>query len=387
MNATASTNGRHRLSLDSTETGSQGPKFRFMTAAEFDEADYRRDYLIPHVLAGGDVPTLISGAFKTLKTSILMDIAISLATATPFLEKFEVPAKRRIALMSGESGGHALQKLARRVAHSKGFPFHELGEHFRIEIGSPDLTRDEDIAEIEKFISENGIEFFAVDPAYFALRGLESDSPGNLFKMANLLEPLARLSERTSCVFALVHHNNRTSMKHYEPPELSDVAWSGFSEWAGQWVLLSRREAFDPSQNGEHKLWLNAGGRDGHSQLVGVNIREGREEDAHGRQWSVECVSANDARTVAREYRERVKLAEQDRKKEQKHEHNKAAILRAMVEMNQTDTQRAIRTRSGVGVDGFDRAFSELLREGAVVPGGQITKGNKQTYDAYKLAD
>ena len=85
--------------------------------------------------------------------------------------------------------------------------------------------------------------------------------------------------------------------------------WSGFAEWAGQWLLLSRRERYDPDSNGEHRLWLTAGGRDGHSNLVGVDVTEGRNDDPGGRRWEVNVGQASEVR------RETV-TAEQDRREQ-----------------------------------------------------------------------
>jgi len=99
---------------DQSEPTGSSDGFGFQSADAFDGLDLRREYLIP-----GPVPTILSGSFKTLKTSIAADLAISIATGARFLNQYQVNRSAKAALMSGESGGYALQNLARRVAWSK----------------------------------------------------------------------------------------------------------------------------------------------------------------------------------------------------------------------------------------------------------------------------
>ena len=79
-------------------------KFQFYSADEFAALDLNREYFIPGVLAAGPVPSGLFGAFKTLKTSIAMDLLISIATKNRFLGYFQVERQARVAMMSGESG-------------------------------------------------------------------------------------------------------------------------------------------------------------------------------------------------------------------------------------------------------------------------------------------
>src|SRR5436190_1675274 len=60
-------------------------------------------------------PMVIGGPPKSLKTSLALDLAISLATATPFLGHFPVPKQRRVAVFSGESGRATVYETVRRV--------------------------------------------------------------------------------------------------------------------------------------------------------------------------------------------------------------------------------------------------------------------------------
>ena len=75
---------------------------------------------------------------------------------------------------------------------------------------------------------------------------------------------------------------------------MSDLAWAGASEIAGQWWLLMRRQAYNPDHAGEHRLWLSIGGRVGHSSLHALDIHEGRRTDPGGRRWEVAVFSADD---------------------------------------------------------------------------------------------
>lgn len=367
----------------SDDTEPDQPKFRFYTASEFAALDLRRDYHIPGVLAAGPVPTVMAGAFKTMKTSIAVDLSLSLAMQHRFLGEFEIPRRVRVAIMSGESGGFALQNMAERISHSKGWTLRGAGDWWNICPELPTLTNPSDIGELEAFINERQIAVLIVDPTYLAMKDL--DDAGNIFSMGAQLEPLVRMGERTGCTVVIVHHNTRASMRNIgEPAELADIAWSGFAEIAGQWILLARREKYEPDSDGEHKLWLTAGGRDGHSTLVAVDIAEGRQDSPQGRTWDVNVGKASAARAeaaeAAAEEQEERKAVKELRKAENDREKVKAALERkgpstisdiaAAVKMNHHRTKTAL----------FD-----LEEMGDAVP-CEITKRNKQTYDGFRLS-
>jgi len=59
---------------------------------------------------------------------------------------------------------------------------------------------------------------------------------------------------------------------------------AGFGEFARQWVLLSRREAYQAG-TGLHHLWMNLGGSAGASSRWALNINEGIYPD---RFWNVD---------------------------------------------------------------------------------------------------
>src|ERR1019366_10209350 len=99
-------------------TAESGYQPDFMKSARFKKATFAHEWLIEGILVN-DQPGVIGGAKKTLKTSIAVDLAISLGTGTPFLGTFKVPAKVRVAMLSGESGRATVKKTALRVCKAR----------------------------------------------------------------------------------------------------------------------------------------------------------------------------------------------------------------------------------------------------------------------------
>ncbi|MBD3672008.1 MAG: AAA family ATPase [Planctomycetaceae bacterium] len=368
------------LSKGGTDAKERFPSF---TAAELDAGDFELEYLIPGFLVKGQ-PGLYVGPQKTLKTNTAIDLVLSIASGFPFLGDFRVNGKHKAAFVSGESGKATIQETARRIALSKGQPLKNFdGLHFVFNL--PSLTSDEDLHHLRHLIEDNGIEFLFLDPLYLMLDGI-GDSAGNLFAVGPLLRRLGEMMEELEVTVLLCHHTkNRDRSRMYEPTELEDIAWAGFREFARQWILLSRRSAYDPDSGGHHKLWLNAGGSAGHSNLWGIDITEGRRTDEGGRRWDVHTLTASEAiaSTIDQEA-EREQEAKQA-KQERRDREDRESVLEALKRFPDGEAVSQIATAAKLPNKRATVALMDL-HDSKQVEQTEVTRSNNQSYPAWKLA-
>ncbi|MBX3438247.1 MAG: AAA family ATPase [Planctomycetaceae bacterium] len=348
------------------------PCIKFIPAAEFDAGDYRQEYLISNVLVAGQ-PCIIGGPSKSLKTSIAVALAIALGAGMPFLSYFCVPRRLRVAVLSGESGAATLQETARRIAKSKGIELAETLTFWGFDL--PQLSRPDHLEALIVAIREIEADVIIIDPAYLCLldQGL-AESAGNVFRMGNILRELAKVGTETGCTLILCHHTTKAAARGNEPLSLEDMSQSGFAEFARQWLLVNRRKAYEHG-TGEHKLWLNVGGSAGHSGLYAIDVDEGNiRDDFTGRYWSVSVRPGQQHR------------AEEKNQKDAEDLEAIRNLIVAYLKNTPGDSRTGIRQNAGVSSGLFPAAFASLMNDGTIVS-QTITKGNRQTYSGFRLAD
>jgi hypothetical protein len=346
--------------------------YQRITCAELDGGEFEEEYLIRDVLVASQ-PLIIAGPRKGLKTSVLVDLALSLATVTPFLGKFDVTRHARTVLMSGESGLSTLQKTARAIAAQKGYNLRDIDGL----IWSPDLPKFGHLDHMDAlgaFLAENEAEFVAIDPAYLTM---PADDAGNLFARGELLRSMVDVCSKVGCMMGLAHHNTKQSAMSYEEPSLDWISWSGFAEFARQWILLGRRNKYEPG-TGHHELWLSVGGSAGHSSLWGLNI----DEDVFPqRRWQPVLLRPDEVRAAVHEAAD----AARDERKREDIDRDKSAIIRTVANLNgKPETEAKIRARCGRNGQKFAIAWSALVDEGSIVS-QEIIKGNNRKYTGWKL--
>lgn len=342
-----------------------------MTSAEFAAANFRLEWLIRKLLVRGQ-PIVLGGPRKSLKTSIVIDLVVSLGTGTPFLGYFDVPEVRRTALLSGESGPHTLQETARRVCDRKSRCLAHANVLWGFSL--PQLANREHLLALRDKIREHAVDVLVIDPAYLCLiagGGIGGPKAENVFEMGPLLLAIAHACLTVGCTPLLIHHTRKHT--GYTPLELEDLAYAGVAEFARQWLLLSRRERYEPG-TGQHRLWLNTGGSCGQGGLWSVDIDEGVIDEAfRGRTWNVSVYTATEAIQASKTKREREKAEKQRRADDV----DDTAVMAALDHLDphaKGAGVNQVQAESRLSDSRMQRATTRLLGAGTVIECGVVVE-------------
>lgn len=266
-------------------------QFRLMDSATFAKSRFNPQWLINSMLVQNQ-PAVVGGPKKAMKTSLVVDMAISLGSGQPFLGRFQVPTPSRVAIFSGESGEFALQETAHRVCRAKGIKLRDCDVQWGFRL--PKLGSRQSLQSLGNTLHDMEAKIVFIDPLYLCLHGgKESISASNLYDVGPILAAATNTCLRAGATPIFVHHATKRSAKKDAdiPLELDDLSFAGIGEFVRQWVLVNRRAVYQPG-SGRHPLVMSVGGSVGHSSYWDVDIYEGcLKDDFKGRQWIVEVAS------------------------------------------------------------------------------------------------
>lgn len=369
-------------SFDEIRSGRGGYELKPMDSAEFMQADFRLSWLIRGVLVDGQ-PMVIGAPEKTMKTGIVIDLAVSLGSGTPFLNHpdFAVPSPVRVCVLSGESGGAKLRAAAEAVCRARDIRLVDVDVLWSLEL--PKLADPEHLTALRRGIEKLGIRVLVVDPAYLCL--MAGDTQGraasNVFDTGSILLELSRLGQQTGCTIIVVHHTKKPDAKNrFGPISLADLSMSGFREWARQWLLMNRRCEYQG--DGRHELWFDVGGSAGHCGRYVLTVDEGQlDDDFGGREWHCRVEYASEAIVRIEQSREQQQQALRDRKRSEKLERLNDTIGAAGPT---GETKSQLRQQAKLDTADMDDLLAELIERGAI-EACAVLKG-KQSYPGYRRA-
>lgn len=256
-------------------------KWKWEWVQDFDKRVFNTSYIVNDILMP-DQPFMIFGLEKTMKSTNMYDLGLSIATGTPFLNRFAVLRQMPVAIVSYESGPRATQDTLRRIAAFKGLSFATVQQSLAILQVLPKIDSLEDLSQIRLFLKETGAGVLLMDNIYLCMTG---DDWSNASKIANKLMDVKKVCDEFGCLLGYTHHNRKTLPNPHTPTNIRDCTGAGFSEFAGQWLGLSRQSEY--MNDGVHPLYLSAGGREDSGNLYIPTITEGRKTDPGGRHYKV----------------------------------------------------------------------------------------------------
>lgn len=356
--------------------------FNRITAEELASGNFDLTYLIVGVLVK-DQPAGLVAPKKSLKTNISIDLAISLATGGKFLGYFRVAEPKRMAVLSGESGMATIQETALRISDAAGVALNETGIIFSDTV--PSFGDSLNMEAFRRFLKADGIEVVIVDPVYLCLPC--DVNPANLFDIGRMLRNVNDVCQDVGATPVLVHHLKKTVANPFVPGQLEDIGWAGFQEFFRQWMLINRREQYEPG-TGQYRLWFSTGGSAGHSCLVGLDVFEGEFNPHTGqpRVWEVNVVKPKEVISEEADRREEAKERKADIRTKARIARSRKKMLAAMKKHPTGETLTALADQSGLPRNRAKEAIEILIESGDAETCKVIKGRNKREIDGYKLA-
>ena len=214
-----------------------------------------------------DQPTIIGAKQKSLKTTLLTDLAVSLASGLTWLGRFAVPQKRRVLFITGEASEQAAIRKVRKAASSRNLRREDMEGWLRIEAMTfPNLPSLADCSSIRSSVRAHGIEVVIVDPLYMGLQGLNTT---NLNEVGPAMRQFMEYCRPANVIIA--HHVKKTA-SYEDAPNLEDLSQAGIAEFAGNYWLMGRMGEYTGDKF--HQLAIRYGGRDEQFGLLKLDFDE-----------------------------------------------------------------------------------------------------------------
>jgi hypothetical protein len=214
------------------------------------------EWRIPRTIVKGTYG-LVGGPKKALKSTLFSgEFAVSLANGIPWLGSPDLPVEKQASVVVVVNEGlRSYMRSLNRIAKARGLDSN--GDILvipanGIRAGNVDLT---DVVKLKAAATDDLVLIF--DATYGFVGG--DAKAENLFAMADVLGIMQNLGEQVDADVWLVHHYRKNTTGF---PDLDDLSWAGFGEWADSWLLLTHREPAQADQ-GLFKLGLVAGSREG----------------------------------------------------------------------------------------------------------------------------
>jgi len=191
-----------------------------------------------------DSNTLTAGYPKCLKTFLLLEEAVALASGTPFLGRFPVPTRRRVGLVLMEDRDHRVRRRVERLCEGRGINLRDLDGYlhiwFRPNLRLTDITA----LELADYAGELDLDFLGMDSWSYVATG-NSNSADEVTPQLQALSH-AR-TQRPGLTVRLLHHA-RKDPADGGGKRLTDIIRnsSAFGAWYDCGMVLARKDEQSP---------------------------------------------------------------------------------------------------------------------------------------------
>jgi len=217
-------------------------------AAELDEPDPSRRWLVEGLWARAGVG-IIGGAPKSCKSWLALDLALSVASATPCLEAFSVAEHGRVLVYMAEDAAAVVKERLAGLCRRRGLDLSSLPIGV---ITAPSLRLDcvRDQRRLDQTVSRHVPRLLLLDP-FVRLHRINENDAG---EVSALLGYLRELQRRHDLAVVVVHHTRKNGAGSGGGGGQSLRGSGDFFAWVDT-ALSLRRQRQQLILSIEHRAW------------------------------------------------------------------------------------------------------------------------------------
>lgn len=216
-----------------------------LSVAELMEVDEPEERWIAEGLIPAEANVLVAGYPKTHKTNFLLELGVAATTTTPFLGRFDVPARYRVGIVLMEDRPHRVRRRLERIAQAHGVALSDLDGWLYLWFRPPiRLSEPGVMAELAAHVEAFGLDVLMLDNWALVATG---DS-NNADEVTPQLDALTGLREsRPNLTVILVHHARKAGQDR-GAERLTDMIRnsSAFGAWYDAGLVLARADELSP---------------------------------------------------------------------------------------------------------------------------------------------
>ena len=229
---------------------------------------------------------VIGGQAKTFKTTVALDLLVSMATGTLFLGEMEIECPlKNVAIFSCETVEHLMTQYLETILAAKQLKPDDFRRSFTINSRVPAFHmlgdgRMKKNARFESYLDKKRPDVVLFDPLYSIFGNV---SEASISEMGQALAFIERTCMAYGAMPIFCHHSRKpptVANNDFPIMTLNDLSGAGGGAFCRQWLLLSHTKTF---VNGSGRLHASIGASGGDEQHYIVCVET--YDDDHERVW------------------------------------------------------------------------------------------------------
>ena len=149
---------------------------------------------------------VLGGTAKVGKTNLLIDLAVSVASGTPWLNVFPVEETGMVICFFAEDDAFEVTRRLRAICADR--KLDPAGLSIRLSFMPPNLSSDIALEALAEELAEHPAVLVLLDPLYLAIG--EKGDGSNLYGMGAVLQAFGSVCRKASAALGIAHHWNKT---------------------------------------------------------------------------------------------------------------------------------------------------------------------------------